>query len=238
MLYIVLFLHQTTTIIPILDYEDSCISYYSYIKPQLQLSTYIYPQVVYRTIPTSNHNTQPMAQVLRAVVYRTIPTSNHNQMMLILFTEKLYIVLFLHQTTTPPSLASGSFGCISYYSYIKPQPFFAMARTEYRCISYYSYIKPQLRDNEKGNRESCISYYSYIKPQLSSQRLRCRPRCISYYSYIKPQQVRISHISQIGCISYYSYIKPQPFPQWFVGTKVVYRTIPTSNHNIIINVLF
>ena len=55
-LYIVLFLHQTTT----KTYTDNllagCISYYSYIKPQQTLATRVRQQVVYRTIPTSNHN--------------------------------------------------------------------------------------------------------------------------------------------------------------------------------------
>ena len=36
----------------------------------------------------------------RAVVYRTIPTSNHNHRVKNKVSRKLYIVLFLHQTTT------------------------------------------------------------------------------------------------------------------------------------------
>ena len=55
-----------------------CISYYSYIKPQQRQCNAWYDEVVYRTIPTSNHNLSPK-WYLR---------------------PKLYIVLFLHQTTT------------------------------------------------------------------------------------------------------------------------------------------
>ena len=55
-----------------------CISYYSYIKPQLiYFCGYIY-NVVYRTIPTSNHNSVAILVLCFSVVYRTIPTSNHN----------------------------------------------------------------------------------------------------------------------------------------------------------------
>ena len=173
MLYIVLFLHQTTTIIPILDYEDSCISYYSYIKPQLlwppaverlccisyysyikpqlQLSTYIYPQVVYRTIPTSNHNSGNLIAVTLVVVYRTIPTSNHNSVNTCVAVRALYIVLFLHQTTTTSLLQPRDRRCISYYSYIKPQQQSLRYRRLPGCISYYSYIKPQL------SQVSCLS---------------------------------------------------------------------------------
>ena len=99
MLYIVLFLHQTTTgKYPACSLE-SCISYYSYIKPQ--------------------PNTRETFLLL--VVYRTIPTSNHNSLIKLVTTKSLYIVLFLHQTTTSLYIAILERGCISYYSYIKPQ---------------------------------------------------------------------------------------------------------------------
>ena len=77
------------------------------------------------------------------VVYRTIPTSNHNRLSLRLFISLLYIVLFLHQTTTGGYLCGTLSGCISYYSYIKPQLGALPERVKLRCISYYSYIKPQ-----------------------------------------------------------------------------------------------
>ena len=121
------------------------------------------------------------------VVYRTIPTSNHNDMVKRYNSALLYIVLFLHQTTT--------LSCL--------QP------SAHRCISYYSYIKPQLDFKTSKIRSGCISYYSYIKPQQPLDDGLVVLRCISYYSYIKPQHYRISTCPR----------------------SVVYRTIPTSNHN-------
>ena len=99
-----------------------CISYYSYIKPQLSTRWVIHPRVVYRTIPTSNHNYAALLALPYYVVYRTIPTSNHNPSIRTVAWKQLYIVLFLHQTTTHCALAHSDAGCISYYSYIKPQP--------------------------------------------------------------------------------------------------------------------
>ena len=77
-LYIVLFLHQTTTVQLILIAFLRCISYYSYIKPQRTITPSSFPSVVYRTIPTSNHNYLRRIPKKTVVVYRTIPTSNHN----------------------------------------------------------------------------------------------------------------------------------------------------------------
>ena len=114
-MYIVLFLHQTTTLCLILKIIIRCISYYSYIKPQ----------------PTCRE------VCFFVVVYRTIPTSNHNDTTIIKHSGVLYIVLFLHQTTTSSLCNQVQGGCISYYSYIKPQLFprwFRILKVVYRTI--------------------------------------------------------------------------------------------------------
>ena len=129
---------------------------------------------------------------------------------LLLIFRKLYIVLFLHQTTTLPSDSNVYSSCISYYSYIKPQLSYILVFCNISCISYYSYIKPQLCERRFFIAVGCISYCSYIKPQLNTCALAVPWRCISYYSYIKPQLAIIPY----RCLS------------------VVYRTIPTSNHNL------
>ena len=100
MLYIVLFLHQTTTNRLICLFCRCCISYYSYIKPQPDHQTTSEGCVVYRTIPTSNHNSSCLGN-LRTRLY--IVLFLHQTTTLLSSTDsgsKLYIVLFLHQTTT------------------------------------------------------------------------------------------------------------------------------------------
>ena len=77
-LYIFWFLHQTTTIKRIIYVGERCISFDSYIKPQLYAQEYKHLPVVYLLIPTSNHNKFPKA----------LPQAS------------LYIFWFLHQTTT------------------------------------------------------------------------------------------------------------------------------------------
>ena len=163
---------------PLKRHTNGCISYYSYIKPQLTPSIFANCDVVYRTIPTSNHNTaglslSPLPVVYRTiptsnhngvlwrrycmdVVYRTIPTSNHNHEVFSLYLDGLYIVLFLHQTTTVVSTSENSVRCISYYSYIKPQLGQNFGKWSVSCISYYSYIKPQRSPTPK--RLQCVVY--------------------------------------------------------------------------------
>ena len=58
----------------------SCISFDSYIKPQHPLLPQPPRRVVYLLIPTSNHNLSYSCLAVVYVVYLLIPTSNHNPM--------------------------------------------------------------------------------------------------------------------------------------------------------------
>ena len=98
-LYIFWFLHQTTTPYLSVTSAAGCISFDSYIKPQLEL----------------------LKGRLFAVVYLLIPTSNHNLITEAKYADMLYIFWFLHQTTTGGVADQTCKGCISFDSYIKPQ---------------------------------------------------------------------------------------------------------------------
>ena len=142
----------------------SCISFDSYIKPQLIYNFLLFFTVVYLLIPTSNHN---------------IELSHSNR-----FT--LYIFWFLHQTTTITCDTALVRCCISFDSYIKPQPdvtarqiklvvylLIPTSNHNYDCfvdVFYSLYIFWFLHQTTTGNHLlskliSCISFDSYIKPQ-------------------------------------------------------------------------
>ena len=121
-----------------------CISFDSYIKPQLFVTLHSFWSVVYLLIPTSNHNVPGSWVMVRGVVYLLIPTSNHNVNQKAIGCKLLYIFWFLHQTTTARGFRHLLLSCISFDSYIKPQPLFHRAPCAFSCISFDSYIKPQL----------------------------------------------------------------------------------------------
>ena len=128
--FLVRFLHQTTTSSITHSCNIGCISSVSYIKPQhdwvllfalnrcISSVSYIKPQhtslqwmeiyVVYRPFPTSNHNTLAVLADCYTVVYRPFPTSNHNRRIAYCLFYTLYIVRFLHQTTTFLTLCSSA----------------------------------------------------------------------------------------------------------------------------------
>ena len=78
-LYILIFLHQTATRRTRHTPRSSCISLYSYIKPQQGILPFVYCHVVYPYIPTSNRNNNLQRWDGAHVVYPYIPTSNRNR---------------------------------------------------------------------------------------------------------------------------------------------------------------
>ena len=98
-----------------------CISLYSYIKPQRRAYRNLSCQVVYLYIPTSNHNCAGIASAGLSLYIFIFLHQTTTYVPLRHRTEKLYIFIFLHQTTTDLKFKSDTYGCISLYSYIKPQ---------------------------------------------------------------------------------------------------------------------
>ena len=122
LLFIILFLHQTTTRRFLRRTGWCCLSSCSYIKPQQQFPALLMILVVYHLVPTSNHNEDTEEDTEYRVVYHLVPTSNHNDRPCLMIVSRLFIILFLHQTTTTTKAAFRAVGCLSSCSYIKPQP--------------------------------------------------------------------------------------------------------------------
>ena len=124
--------------------NSCCISFDSYIKPQLNTDVSYSISVVYLLIPTSNHNFTHSLVVAPEVVYLLIPTSNHNSLLKIKFFILLYIFWFLHQTTT--LLRSLRLVLPLYiFWFLHQTTTYCLNITDVdRCISFDSYIKPQL----------------------------------------------------------------------------------------------
>ena len=127
LLYIFWFLHQTTTVLSNNNLFFCCISFDSYIKPQLKGDLDLPWYVVYLLIPTSNHNFNvchpPSARLyifwfLHQTTTRWVVLAKHIW---------LYIFWFLHQTTTRTRNVTPPTGCISFDSYIKPQRYINMS---------------------------------------------------------------------------------------------------------------
>ena len=98
-LFIILFLHQTTTSALPTRRPPRCLSSCSYIKPQQA----------------------KQKKASASVVYHLVPTSNHNERCWYNKRTSLFIILFLHQTTTLHMSKYSRKGCLSSCSYIKPQ---------------------------------------------------------------------------------------------------------------------
>ena len=165
------------------------------------------------------------------VVYLIISTSNHNRPLLHNITPWLYILSFLHQTTTIAASGGNAFCCISYHFYIKPQPVYSQPFSIVSCISYHFYIKPQLLLNR--------NYYTLVVYLIISTSNHNRLAYLStmpsvvYLIISTSNHNDVSTIPPSGhsCISYHFYIKPQRNRTLWKDWMVVYLIISTSNHN-------
>ena len=121
-LYLIPFLHQTTTTRPILLTTVRCILFHFYIKPQPLMQSAFSSIVVSYSISTSNHNYKIRKGIAINVVSYSISTSNHNLAVMSLGCKSLYLIPFLHQTTTHGQRPRQVERCILFHFYIKPQP--------------------------------------------------------------------------------------------------------------------
>ena len=78
LLYLIPFLHQTTTLLLTAQKQISCILFHFYIKPQLRSMSISMLIVVSYSISTSNHNVYVDDSFPVWVVSYSISTSNHN----------------------------------------------------------------------------------------------------------------------------------------------------------------
>ena len=168
LLFIILFLHQTTTLSFRVQHFLCCLSSCSYIKPQ----------------------PRTMMEETREVVYHLVPTSNHNHRLRPHRRPQLFIILFLHQTTTSRLCKQKNICCLSSCSYIKPQRGRTRLSACCGCLSSCSYIKPQPRHGTPSLHTSCLSSCSYIKPQRMVSVILNIMSCLSSCSYIKPQRAK------------------------------------------------
>ena len=129
------FLHQTTTLWYMSFIFVHCILCSFYIKPQLMSPYYFIFYIVSYVLSTSNHNLM----------------SNGN------VSSILYLMFFLHQTTTH-----------EHHQFLN-----------FNCILCSFYIKPQLERKSKPFKIHCILCSFYIKPQLLHRQEHCKP-IVSY----------------------------------------------------------
>ena len=207
-LYIFRFLHQTTTIYPYTIFIISCISFDSYIKPQLV----------------------GRVGIKRFVVYLSIPTSNHNPLFIGFKKQGLYIFRFLHQTTT---LQRGPEVTVPLYIF----RFLHQTTTRgllhhpaSRCISFDSYIKPQRPGTSKATHR--VVYLSIPTSNHNDAPSVAPDFALYIFRFLHQTTTSISSAhTAMCCISFDSYIKPQPAHDRLQLVHVVYLSIPTSNHN-------
>ena len=101
--------------------------------------------VVPYSVSTSNHNVDSKPHKGYKVVPYSVSTSNHNTRGVYAVYPPLFLILFLHQTTTGNVSTRELVGCSLFCFYIKPQLVALCGSLCASCSLFCFYIKPQLR---------------------------------------------------------------------------------------------
>ena len=220
-MYLIEFLHQTTTVKSCSCTKSRCILLNFYIKPQLKpskdfdqagcilLNFYIKPQQCI------------LAAFDRMVVSYWISTSNHNIEQSEYNGIALYLIEFLHQTTTGPYLFAADRRCILLNFYIKPQHVQTVDVERCGCILLNFYIKPQLKPSKDFD-QAVVSYWiSTSNHNLSRRSLPPSP-VVSYW-------ISTSNHNFIPIVSY---------SQGLYLIEFLHQTTTTSDLVLILGMLY
>ena len=211
---------------------DSCISFDSYIKPQLSNNKTLLKRVVYLLIPTSNHNFVGDNSVKYALYIFWFLHQTTTSFMPLRWLVVLYIFWFLHQTTTITSIVTIPGMLYIFWFLHQTTTLLKSCRLFIRCISFDSYIKPQPCDSQVWWR----SVVYLLIPTSNHNILTNRNIDSVLYIFWFLHQTTTLHCEQSSsncCISFDSYIKPQLRLLCWALLLVVYLLIPTSNHNLL-----
>ena len=172
-----------------------------------------------------------MILFLRLVVSYSISTSNHNIMVIYTATPLLYLIPFLHQTTTSPRFKAKWLGCILFHFYIKPQHTMSKSLFQFSCILFHFYIKPQLSVSVAFCSNGCILFHFYIKPQPTLVH-RKELIVVSYSISTSNHNLSKCNLSRVRVVSYsISTSNHNCCIDFSCHSHVVSYSISTSNHN-------
>ena len=165
-LYIVRFLHQTTTVSVQHKIRAGCISSVSYIKPQPRLLSFAFSFSCISSVSYIKPQLPLIKTIYENVVYRPFPTSNHNPETALAVILPLYIVRFLHQTTTDCDEHMAS--CVLYIVRFLHQTTTSLTNPlKIRRLYIVRFLHQTTTYAAKyTTKDRCISSVSYIKPQL------------------------------------------------------------------------
>ena len=210
-LYLIPFLHQTTTVGFVKVELKGCILFHFYIKPQqftnkainpggcILFHFYIKPQLCKHFVCD------------RPVVSYSISTSNHNSSPSMTAPDSLYLIPFLHQTTTLQFFRVLPHRCILFHFYIKPQP------TE--CYDSNPYVVSYSISTSNHNEPwTCPKASEVVSYSIST----------SNHNPARLQKIFLSVVSYSISTSNHNLLHGKS-----INTRVVSYSISTSNHNLI-----
>ena len=230
-LYIFWLLHQTTTSVLKFLPVIGCISFDSYIKPQLWGMAAVAATVVYLLTPTSNHNSNPQFNANTSLYIFWLLHQTTTRDFKCFGRCLLYIFWLLHQTTTHIRTNYKTFTLYIFWLLHQTTTFKLSCASSTSLYIFWLLHQTTTNRMPQGNNNKLyifwllhqtttstvlFCFYSklyifWLLHQTTTWQAYCptQQSCISFDSYIKPQRCGNMVVILLSCISFDSYIKPQ-----------------------------
>ena len=150
---------------------------------------------------------------------------------------ELFIILFLHQTTTAAFGSSSDvelFIILFLHQTTTLLPFWMISSPLFIILFLHQTTTESLTPRNLQR------LFIILFLHQTTTRIEKLPKsfgCLSSCSYIKPQLLLNKTTGISRCLSSCSYIKPQPEQPRRSSRAVVYHLVPTSNHNLLASTL-
>ena len=188
-------------------------------------------EVVSYLVSTSNHNVKPPANALCSVVSYLVSTSNHNWAIWILFIVVLFLISYLHQTTTV-LYKRLYWGWLFLISYLHQTTTYRKDKDNVMLLFLISYLHQTTTVRGFLTAAGALFLISYLHQTTtrSDPRYTSR-RCFLSRIYIKPQHW-LTTAKREEVVSYLvSTSNHNSASLFFSSVRVVSYLVSTSNHN-------
>ena len=148
--------------------------------------------------------------IILSVVYHLVPTSNHNVIVFVYLIVMLFIILFLHQTTTQ-AISSASQAQLFIILFLHQTTTLKIRHRPKRPLFIILFLH-QTTTYNKGHILPTVLFIILFLHQTTTN--------------------GCPFVNGSGCLSSCSYIKPQQLHSVTSEQTVVYHLVPTSNHNL------
>ena len=165
------------------------------------------------------------------VVFLSLSTSNHNAACNASMTRRLYFFPYLHQTTTSTWLYHHDEE-LYFFPYLHQTTTWTWCVRSRRMLYFFPYLHQTTTAKRRPMNNPMLYFFPYLhQTTTATPHLSPKVCCISFLIYIKPQLLASRYRTKIVVFLSLSTSNHNLLLVFLVVDEVVFLSLSTSNHN-------